>query len=152
MVFFPLMWYDGVRMDLVAMKLPPWLGSPAKDSENPSYGQTLVNIRVGLGPSYAPNARIRFGYAENGQFLEDGPPPCTTRQEACSTEIPQANPSDPYSFMGESRTLRNCATGCTINIPAIPGRVLYYKVDRIESSGNVVPGAGEQVLHAVAVP
>jgi hypothetical protein len=90
----------------------------------------------GQGPWNAPNARIRFGYAENGPA---GSFFCTSRQEECSTE------GAPFAFTRtDSRTLQNCAIGCTISVPAISGRVLYYKIDWLDNLGNVVASSPAQ--------
>ncbi len=127
---FPGNWTDGLRRELLIGKLPPW---PAEDT----FDRTdFMQVPVKIDPvASEPNVRIRFGYAENG------PPEslfCTTRQESCSTEIPTASPSDPYSFMGEARQVQDCSAGCTVNLPAISGRVVYYIVDRLDAVGNAV--------------
>jgi hypothetical protein len=70
----------------------------------------------------AQYAEIQFGYAENGgpdQFF------CTSRQEACNTSSPAGVP---YNWEGEMRSLQSCNQGCTIRIPAIPGRLVYYRL------------------------
>jgi hypothetical protein len=79
----------------------------------------------------ANQAEIQFGYAENG------PPSsffCAYRQETCLTTIPSAHPTDPYSFASEpSLGPTPCQSGCTINIPAIPSRTVYYRIVYLNS-------------------
>jgi len=76
-------------------------------------------------------ARIRFGYAENGTVSGYY---CTPRQDACITG------GSPYSFQSENPGWQPCTGGCTIAIPAIPGRVLYYVVEQRDKAGNVTSG------------
>jgi hypothetical protein len=120
-------WLDGVRNDLLIAKLPPW-PNPLDVTTNRS---TFVTQTVSLGSSANQEARVRFGYAENG------PPAsffCTARQEACSTG------GTPYSFESENPQWQTCSGGCSISIPAISGRVLYFAIDRRDAGGNVVAG------------
>src|SRR6185312_15367876 len=127
----------GIRTDLFAAKLPPW---PAYDSENRGG---FVNLHVTIGKSNntaAPNARIRFGYAENG------PPDsyfCTARQEACTTG------GTPFAYASETQTQTSCTSGCTIDIPAISGRVVYYVLDWLDAYGNLIQTGSPQ---ATAIP
>jgi hypothetical protein len=99
------------------------------------------------GVSFASNIRARFGYLENGGDLLR----CTAYAEDCSTEIPSGAPGDPYSFSNESVTRQSCASGavCAVTIPSLPNRVLYYVIDRLDASGNVVTSSAMQ---AVTVP
>jgi hypothetical protein len=88
----------------------------------------------------AARVRIRFGYAENGapsSFY------CTTRKEACTTS------GAPFAYASETQTDAICATGCTVNIPAIAGRVVYYEIDRLDASGNLVSASP---LQTAAIP
>jgi hypothetical protein len=43
----------------------------------------------------------------------------------------------------------DCTNGCSVRIPAISGRVLYYQVDRLDAAGAVVTS---EPMQAVAVP
>ncbi len=139
-MIFPGNWVDGQRRELLMAELPPW---PNPDSLDRT---TFVPIPVAVDADpNAPNARIRFGYRENG------PPDnfyCTTRQEPCSTDIPAQAPTDPYSFISETPKLQNCSNGCTINIPGISERVVYYVIDWLSGAGTVVRSSP---LHAQVV-
>lgn len=128
-------WVEGVHCDWFAVKLPPW---PGLDSANRS-GFVQVPVTVNPAPG-AARVRIRFGYAENGapsSFY------CTTRKEACTTS------GAPFAYASETQTDAICATGCTVNIPAIAGRVVYYEIDRLDASGNLVSASP---LQTAAIP
>lgn len=81
--------------------------------------QQFQNIPVSIGSG--PDARIRFGYDDTFK--------CTSRNDQCLT-TPTPTPSDPFMFLSEGASYTSCSSGCTINIPALPGRVLYYAVER----------------------
>jgi len=110
------------------MALPPF---PAYDGvPRQDFVPLAFEVPGGAGPWNAPNARIRFGYAENGPV---GSFYCTSRQEECSTE------GTPFAYTSsDSRTLQNCALGCTISVPTVGGRMLYYKIDWLDNQGNVL--------------
>ena len=108
---------NGVRADAVLVKMP----LPAAEDSIDRSAFVPLSVRLPAGSGYV---RVRFGYAENGaasQFY------CTTRQEACVTDASVA----PFAF-GQSDTLTatDCRNGCTINIPALSGRVVYYRVEK----------------------
>ena len=72
------------------------------------------------------------------------------RKEICYTN-PNRTVANPYYFKSESgQVLQNCSAGCTINIPAISGRVVYYVAERLDAAGNVVDAGGQP--KAAAVP
>ncbi len=142
-MIFPGMWVDGQRRELMMAQMPPF---PSLDG----YDRTgFISQPVVLGADANPNARIRFGYAENGTPAQLY---CTSRQESCSTEIPSGAPADPYAFVGEARTLVSCAGGCTIKIPAISDRVVYYVVDRLDSGGAVVSSSAISAISVSSLP
>jgi hypothetical protein len=133
--FVPGYWLDGFRLDLLVAKLPPW---PAMDTTRRS---DFVPIQRTLNPaSSAPQARVRFGYAENGSPESYF---CTPRREACVAA------GAPYSFLSEAPTGVDCTDGCSVRIPAISGRVVYYQVERLDAAGAVVTS---EPMQAVAVP
>jgi hypothetical protein len=140
--FCPGHWMDGVRIEWLILrtgKLPP------VDNVNRT---TFVPISVNYqGVTFASNIRARFGYAENGGDLLR----CTAYGQDCSTEIPSGSPADPFSFTNEAATRQACLNGtnCTITIPSLANRILYYVVDRLDSSGSIVQTSPMQ---AVPVP
>jgi hypothetical protein len=124
---FNCVWCNGVRSELFMAKLPPF------PSNQPSSSQNFVSTAMTLGAnSHYDQARIRFGYVENGgnpsNFFG------TPRADACMTSTTIL----PYAFVSENAAWTSCSGGCTISVPAISGRVLYYVVDRKNSSSGVV--------------
>ena len=141
-MFCPGYWLDGVRSEWLALRTSAFLPIDTVDRT------TFVPVRLGLqGVPYASNIRARFGFAENGGDLLQ----CTAYGQDCSTEIPSGSPNDPFSFTNETVTRQACADGanCSITIPSLPNRILYYVVDRLDGSGNVIQTSP---LQAVAVP
>jgi hypothetical protein len=141
-MFCPGYWLDGVRVEWVAYKIPP--AFPVDSVNRTSFVPVTLTYH---GVSFASNIRARFGYLENGGDLLR----CTAYGQDCSTEIPSATAGDPYSFTNETVTRQSCGSGatCTVTIPSLPNRVLYYVIDRLDGSGNVVASTP---LAAVAVP
>jgi hypothetical protein len=134
--FFSTPYVNGLRNDYFAMKLPPWPGGTYGDQDDPAKRADFIRYPVTVPPSAgATYARARFGYAENGPVTSFF---CTSRQEACSTDIPTASPTDLYSFVSEATAHQACSSKCTLVIPAVSGRMLYYVIDRLNSSGTVV--------------
>jgi hypothetical protein len=111
-------WADGIRSEIFMAKLPPFPGG------NSVPRSTFVNYPVEI-PGGSAYAEIKFGYVENGAANSYY---CTLRQDACTTS------GTPFVYPSiDSRTLLACSSGCTIDIPAIAGRAVYYSVG---SSGN----------------
>jgi hypothetical protein len=141
-MFCPGYWLDGVRNEWLAYRIPP--AFPADSVNRTSFVPVTLTYQ---GVPFASSIRARFGYLENGGDLLQ----CTAYGQDCSTEIPSGSASDPYSFTNETVTRQGCANGatCTVTIPSLPNRVLYYVLDRLDSSGNVL---ATTPLAAVAVP
>jgi hypothetical protein len=125
--FFGPGWIDGVRPEVLMLKLPPW---PNTEQDRTRNGFVPIRVDLQANESYS-KARIRFGYAENGPV--DGLF-CTSRQESCVTD----KQLTPFAYQqSENLTPADCQGGCSISIPAIPGRILYYRVERLNDSGEV---------------
>jgi hypothetical protein len=93
------------------------------------------------------NAVVEFGYQEYGapQLIN-----CTTRNDACiATAATVTTGNQPFFFASENPPGAPCASGCTITIPAISQRVLYYQV-MYRAANNTALAAGPPT--AVAVP
>ncbi len=123
---------QGYRTDLFAIKLPPW---PKEDGV---ARNTFVPVAVKVEGVPGSSVRVRWGYAEYGVDSDGKPLYCSAeRQEDCSTVIPKASPQDPYSWLSESagQAWEECSKGCTVNVPAVSGRVVYYVVDRKTDGG-----------------
>jgi len=121
-------WVDGARNDLFMARLPPW---PTQSASIDRSNYVPLTISVAAN-SAQPLARIHFGYAENGapnSFY------CTARQDACTAS------GTPFSFDSENPQWQDCTNGCSLQVPEIAGRVLYYEIDRQDASGNMTPGS-----------
>jgi hypothetical protein len=130
--FFTGYWLNAIRSDMLAAKLPPF---PATSTGTTTFTQLPVKV----ASSTNDQARVTFGYAENGP---SGSFYCTGRQEACvtSTAPTQANP---FSYItSDAPGWVACAAGCTINVPVIPGRTVYYQIQQRNS------GTSQQISSA----
>jgi len=130
-------WIDGVRPSIMMVKIPP---PPVDDQVDRS---TYIPYRVDLqSDGVSSAARLRFGYADNGPihlFF------CTSRQEACLTDAQIA----PFAFeQADTLTGAPCSSGCTLYIPALPGRVVYYRIERLDDGGKVTSAGPLQVYVA----
>lgn len=127
-------WPGGIRNDTLLWRMPPPVGEDSVDRS------TFVPVPVQVSGGYA---RIRFGYVENGaadQYY------CTSRQEACVTD----GKVSPFAFVTSDNpsSPADCRTGCTITIPALSGRIVYY---RVEKSPDGSTGWVSGTLHVQAV-
>ncbi len=126
-------------------KMPPF---PGPDSvSRGAFVPLVVNVNppAGLG---ATNAILEFGYLEDGlpnQFY------CTTRKETCVAMSATVGPI-PFSFAGEGTGGTEaglagaaCANGCSIAIPGLPQRVVYYRVKYRGANGLVLAQTPVQV-------
>ncbi len=126
-------YYSGAHY--FAMKLPPW---PVADTVNRT---TFVNLPIKFSGQPGDRLRIAFGYAENGDPTKFY---CTTRNDACWTSS-AATARNPFLFASETQSPTPCDSGCTVPIPAIPGRVVYYQVER-SNGASVVSGPLQTVV------
>jgi len=128
---------DGISRNDYMAKMPPF---PPVDSVARS---AFVAVPVTLHPPAGlavNNAIAQFGYQEYGGN-------CTTRADACiakAAAIPSGNA--PFLFTSENPSGVACSTGCTVTIPAISQRVLYYKVEYRNASNNILSVTPTQVL------
>ena len=144
LAFSQVRWLDGVRAEDIITFLPPY---PASDSVSRN---TFVPVKVKIprpsdGAPTRVGAVVEFGYAENGspgQFF------CTPRQETCVAASDTENQATPFYFaQTESYSGASCNSGCTVTIPALPQRILYYRWRYLNAGG---PGASE--MHAIVTP
>jgi hypothetical protein len=89
----------------------------------------------------ATEAYIRFGYAENGPAADLF---CTSRKESCvvgsRTAATTIDPANPFFFEKTEASKWSgvaCSDGCSITIPGIPQRVLYYQFIYRNATGTV---------------
>jgi hypothetical protein len=108
---------EGIRQPYWVIKLPPFPDPPARRN-------TLGGLKIQIGQrSGMTQARVRFGY--NTSFH------CTERADACVTD----SAVSPFAFAAsDTLTGTSCASGCSITVPAIPGRLTYYRVETYNGS------------------
>ena len=128
-------WIDNQRSDIYAAKLPPF---PQPDGVDRS---TFVGVPVAVpaAPLRADNAAVEFGY--------DASLRCTSRQETCVAASASIDQAKPFYWAGETFSGVECASGCTIPIPAISQRVIYYRV-KYRSEGGRWRAGGETSVAA----
>lgn len=145
-LLFPAYYFGGNEFQILSAKMLPF---PVMDSLDRS---TFLAMNVQLTPPTGigvDNAIVRFGYAENGgshQFF------CTSRHESCYANS-NTLPTIPFSFPtdGSDGTLVGltgmpCASGCTVAIPALSQRILYYQVLYRDSHNQVIAQGVKQVV------
>jgi hypothetical protein len=141
LAFSQVRWLDGVRHEDLVTVLPPY---PASDSVSrntfvPIDVRIPLRLRGGTG-----DIVIEFGYAENG-----GPDSffCTSRQETCVAASSTVNQASPFYFaQSETYTGVPCTSGCTVEIPALSQRVLYYRWKQRDASGAVIAVSDTQAM------
>jgi hypothetical protein len=122
---FPVMW---------AAKLPPWPGYDTVERDD------FIQLPINLG-SGAELAEIQFGYEENGPYNQFY---CTTRAEAC------ASGGAPFRYVTtDGHAGISCANGCSINIPALSGRLLWWQEFRSPDGGFTWVAQGQPDVLAV---
>ncbi|MGD0652479.1 MAG: hypothetical protein ABSA97_15285, partial [Verrucomicrobiia bacterium] len=94
---------------------PPW---PVLDSINRTTFLPLPK-QLDSPPGGTDNAVIEFGY--NANFY------CTQRAEACVANSATISESSPFQWAGDTFAGLPCGSGCSIVIPAIAQRVVYYR-------------------------
>jgi hypothetical protein len=128
------MWADGRRSDVMAVKLPPW---PTPDS---LARNSFLPLKVAVSAEPNSYARIEFGYAEYGADEKGAPLFCSAeRMERCAAPT-SAGSREPYLWESEPAAWTPCSGGCTVRVPALSGRVLYYRIQR-RANGTVTSGA-----------
>ena len=148
-LMFRSMYTGGAWTDILLGKVPPF---PPTDTVVRSTFQPIpvkLTPPAGLG---VDNAVVQFGYVENGgpgQFY------CTSRQEKClattaaAAWVPFLFPSDGAGGVETGITGVKCTSGCTVAVPAISQRMLYYQVKYRDAANNTV-ATGK--IETVAVP
>jgi len=126
---------DGIsRNDYMAM-MPPF--PPASSVARGVFVTVPIAVKPPAGAG-VNNAIVQFGYQEYGSN-------CTTRAEVCIANA-AAIGAVPFFYASEAPAGMPCSGGCTISVPAISQRVLYYKVVYRSASNNVLSATTNQVL------
>jgi hypothetical protein len=141
-------WLNYQRPEMWMAKNLPYPSSDYPSSDSVNRGTFVpwpvtVSTPVGLGIN---NAIIEFGYQEYGA---PGLINCTTRNDACiatASTVPSGN--QPFYFASENPAGAPCAIGCTITIPAISQRILYYQI-QYRAANNTVLSAGPPIADLV---
>ena len=137
-LLFRAEWLNYNREEMWMAKMLPY---PTPDSIN---RQTFVPMVLNLQPPagvQADNAIVQFGYAEYGGN-------CTSRRDPCIANAAMIE-SPPFLFSSENPAGVPCSATCTIAIPAVSQRVLYYQVQYRNKSNAMLVSSPPQ---AVAVP
>ena len=135
------------RSEMWMALCPPY---PPDDPGNSVARGTFVPIAITLKPPAglgANTALVEFGYQEYGAPRQLN---CTTRNDPCvASSGTVSTGNEPFYFASENPAGAPCSSGCTIAIPAISERILYYQVQYKAADGTLLP-AGP--LTAVVVP
>ncbi|HWR52086.1 MAG TPA: hypothetical protein VN428_13320 [Bryobacteraceae bacterium] len=126
-------WLDGVRTELLAVKLPP---PPAEDGVNRTTFIPLP-LKLGSAPAGTDTAVVEFGYEPEFR--------CTSSREVCLATAATVGEAAPFAFESENPAGAPCTSGCTITIPQLPQRVLYYRVKYRAAGGTVIATGATQV-------
>jgi len=120
-----------------------FLGKIPPPETQDSYNRAdFIPISVSLPPlNGATQAYVRFGYAENGPGASLF---CTSRKENCvvgantsATSVNHANPFFMEQTESSSWSPAACTSGCTIYLPGIPQRMMYYQFVYTNATGIV---------------
>ena len=129
----------GMLRNEYMVKLPPF---PDRDSV---VRDQFIPMLMYLDPPAGlavDNAFIEFGYDDSFR--------CTDRNESCVASGATINTTSPFWFRSESGwSGMSCSSGCTITVPAISQRVLYYRVVYRNAAGQVI---GTSSASAMATP
>jgi hypothetical protein len=123
-----------VHSEIMVGKIPPF---PDEDTANrgtfvPTPVQ-VASVRAGTD-----NVVVEFGYGPEFR--------CTARRESCvATGTGLVNETTPFYFASETYAGRPCASGCSVTVPALPHRVLYYRVRYRAQSGAAIAEGGTQI-------
>jgi hypothetical protein len=115
--------------------------TPAWESTNRT---DFVPVMVSLGGlAGATKTIVEFGYAADGNYR------CTQRAETCVAAASAYVPATPYYFATvDTYTGVDCSSGCTIVVPAISGRVVYWRVKYRDAGGNAMAVTPPQIVVA----
>ena len=146
---FPSPWVDGYSPIMWVGKLPPWPGYDSISRDD----FVMAQMKLGSGPTLA---EIRFGYEEYGTRIpgslarRPGPPApaefyCTSRQEQCvtsatATTTTATSPPNPFNWMvSDGHKGTACAGGCSIPVPGLSGRILWWQEFRSNDGVSWTP-------------
>jgi hypothetical protein len=121
-LLFRTPWLDGQRHEVLLGLIPPF---PALDDVNRADYQRLRLPVPALDVPGLDNAVLEFGYSPD-LF-------CVSRQEVC---VKGADAS--WAFASERVRGTPCIGGCEIELPALPQRVVYYRIVYRDTNNQVI--------------
>ena len=130
---FTSRWLDEQRSDLFEVKIPPY---PNVDDANRGTFAPLPVAITSVPPGTA-SAVVRFGYSPDFH--------CTSRREACIANQSAIDEKTPFYWASEVFRGLACSSGCSVTVPAIARRVIYYQVEYRNSRGSVIASGPVQV-------
>ena len=138
---------QAMTTEFLMAKVPPF--PPVDTINRGTFIPMVLNLTPpnGLG---VDNVVVQFGYTENGapeQFY------CTTRRDACLAATATFAETNPFRFASEGSdgTMTtvagvSCASGCSVAIPALAQRVLYYQVLYRDSNNAILAQTRMQMI------
>ena len=126
-------WLNGLYTGDAMIKLTPFPNATSQP------GGTYTPITIQIPGTTGDTVAAKFGYVENEPAGSSSPSlNCTSRKDSCyTTSSPTA--TVPFLWASEPQSWTSCGAGCTVTIPAIPGRILYYEIDR-KNGATTTPG------------
>jgi hypothetical protein len=97
-----------------------------------------VDVSLGSVPDGTNNVIVEFGYGEHGAPTNFY---CATRRETCIAVGATINEATPFYFASETFSGATCSSSCTVAIPAVSGRLVFYRI-KYRDAGNVVLATG----------
>jgi hypothetical protein len=107
---------------------------PENTSTDP-LGFERVRVALGSAPAGTDNVVVDFGYAEHGPSTEYW---CTSRKESCVIAKAKVQSAEPFQFASETASGIPWSSGLVIEIPRIPGRVVFSRIRFRNAAGQVV--------------
>ena len=121
----------GQRSDALLVKLPP---IPVDSVNRATVVPVSITVRPPTGLNVS-NAVVEFG---NNAGLQ-----CTSRQEICVKGNQAANG---YAFASEMVEGVPCSAGCTVTVPGIAQRTLYYRVKYRNAANQIITSGSPSVV------
>ncbi len=134
---------DGVRTMDALTTAPTFSRSDSVNGADFTPVVLQVSTPAGLGVT---NAMVEFGYGDNGN--PSSGPFCTPRQEICVKGNQTGNTYHFETSQSGAYSGQPCSNGCSVTVPAISGRTLYYRIKYL--NGTTVQFATP--LEVIAVP
>jgi hypothetical protein len=137
-LLFRAEWLNYDREDMWMAKMLPY---PTPDAiDRGTFVPMVLNLQPPAGVN-VDNAVVEFGYTEYSGN-------CTSRKDPCVANAAMIG-APPFLFASENPSGMACSASCTIAVPAISQRVLYYQVKYRDKSNKTLAASPVQ---AVAVP